>query len=136
MTVHSALPEHANKKQSNHPRSILVNWPEHDPIIVHHSHNVGPKVDWDSWQAKLEGKDDVQGSTSVAGDTTAGMQEVEQRREQLPRKSEATKDKGKHKDWEPHAWVGDFLNGDHDQSLAEQTGISISLSNETRKKDN
>ena len=29
------------------------------------------------------------GCTSIAGDTTAGMQEVEQRREQLPRMSGA-----------------------------------------------
>ena len=40
--------------------------------------------------------DDVHGRTSAAGDTTAGMQEVEQRREQLPRKSGAADDH-KHK---------------------------------------
>ena len=39
--------------------------------------------------AELYGPDDVQGSTSAAGDTSAGMREVEQRREQLPRMSGA-----------------------------------------------
>jgi hypothetical protein len=38
-------------------------------------------------------KDDAaQGSASAAGDTTPGMEEVEQRREQLPRMSEAAKE--------------------------------------------
>jgi SAM-dependent MidA family methyltransferase len=39
--------------------------------------------------AGLAGEDDVQGRTNAAGDTPAGMQAVEQRREQLPRISGA-----------------------------------------------
>ena len=36
--------------------------------------------------------DDAQGSASAAGDTTPGMEEVEQRREHLPRMSEAARE--------------------------------------------
>jgi CDP-4-dehydro-6-deoxyglucose reductase len=40
-------------------------------------------------------RDDAQGSASAAGDTTPGMEEVEQRREQLPRMSGAAEEPGK-----------------------------------------
>ena len=115
ITVHSKLPEHDNKKQSDHPRSILVNWPEHDPIIVHHSHNIGPtyrdglipraqdaqercKIDWAGWETKMKGKDTHQD-----------------------------------KDWDSKSWVSDFLDGEQGQSLAEQTGISVSLQEDINK---
>ena len=60
VTVHSTLPKHANKKHSDHPKSILVNWPEHDPIIVHNPHTSGPRIDWAGWESRREenNKDD------------------------------------------------------------------------------
>ena len=61
---------------------------------------------------------DVQGCTSVAGGTSAGMHEVEQRREQLPRTPAATEtDKRRLSNHEFFVRLGQRLN----QTLNEQT---------------